>query len=605
MTRLETSRQALKRKLLLGITMASVARLLVAAGVLMVALSVASLSASRGDVRSEIIALGPEGKTPALHLFPVPAAGADGAATAASGTVIVVHGFAGSKEFMRSIDYTLARAGFEVYGVDLPGHGQSTLRLEPKRLIPWFTELLQDMLVDGRLENGRIYLVGHSLGTLVVTKGALENAEAGIRGLVALSPIFADITPQAPANYLALVGESELPGVRAAALKALAVGAGIADPKFETIYGDFAAGTARAGAVIRGASHITIPDAPEAIGSAVKWLMAAAGNPSETLPRIERERTERGFGLVGALSLFLGLFYFGAGLSGLMGHAPRRPEAERVLEDARVAAGLTPRPVVVVSMAGKASIVGETSLPDSVIRAKQTATRLFTGTRAIPIIYAGAAGLATLVTGFLGGFSFIGQTGTDYLTVYFLVFAAVAGPLLWFGSRFLKTQPLLEVRLRVAPTVAVALGFGLFLAAFFGLGLLATYAWTAFLPPVARWGHILLVTLFVLPFAVIDEIVRSTTHDRTGFSWGLLVTVIGKLVIVVSWYAGLILPVKPQALILVAPILAGVLIIMDVLLSLVYNEHGDWLGLAVFKALVIAWLATAVFPFVAGGSLFG
>jgi len=607
------SRQALRTKRLFGFTLGSMARLFVIVGVILVVLSVASLVTSRSDVTAEIVALGPDGLTPALHLLPVligePDPGstlAPGAGQASSlGTVVVVHGFAGSKEFMRDIDYSLARAGFEIYGVDVPGHGHSGLRLDSDRLVLWFTDLLKDMLAKGQITSGQVYLVGHSLGTLVVTKGALESPDAGIRGLVALSPIFSAITPTAPANYLALFGQSELPGVQAAAIEALKAGAGVAEPELETVYGDFAAGTARAAAMVKDASHISIPDSPEAIASAIKWLTSSAGSPVQTLPRIEREKTERSFGLLGVVTLLLGLFYFGAGFLGLLGHAPRRPEAQSVIEDARLAAGLPRQPVVVVSMAGKASIIGESLLPEAVVKAKAKATQLYAGTRAIPLIYALAAGLAAIMVGLTGGFTFIGQTGADYLTLYFLMFAVFVVPLLWLTARFLKTGPLVESKLRLGAPISLGLGLVLFLVMFFGLGSFETFAWTAFLPPVSHWGHILLVALFLLPFSVIDEVVRGTTHDRTGFWWGLLVTVIGKFIVIISWYAGLLLPVKPQALIVVAPVLVGALVFLDVFLSLLYNEHGSWLASALFKALVLAWLATAIFPFVAAAVAFG
>jgi pimeloyl-ACP methyl ester carboxylesterase len=599
---LRKNRSALETRRLVAYSMRSVAIVVLAVGLFLTTLSAASLVSSRADVPVEKVALGPGGNTPALCFEARPLGGAAEVAVAPPGglgTVIVVHGFAGSGEFMRNICYSLARSGFEVYAVDLPGHGRSPLRLDSAGLTDWFSGLLADMRAKGRLAPGNLYLVGHSLGTLVVTRGALDNPGLGIRGVVALSPIFSDINLAQPANYLALFGESELAGVGVAALKALSAGTGLDKPALETTYGDMAAGTARAAAMVKGASHISIVDSSLAIGSSIIWLRLAAGVPATELPRLQRERAERSFGLIGVLLVLLGVFYLGAGAAGLLGHAPRRPDATSVVEDARVAAGLPAKPTA-AETGPKAP-----PLPERIGEAREQATRLFAVTRVIPILYALAATLAAVFVGFVGTLPFVKQAGTDYLSAYLLVLALVLGPLVVLATRLLRSGPLVNPGTRLGWPLSVALGLALFLMVLGAVGWFETLAWVTLWPAATRWPLIILLAALFFPFSAIDEMVRGTVHDRAGLAWGLFVSVIGKLMLVASWFAGLFLPHPPQALIVVAPVMIGLLVLLDLAGSMLYNEHGSWLAGAVFKALTLAWLAGSVFPLLARALTFG
>ena len=114
---LRKNRSALETRRLVAYSLRSVAIVILAAGLFLTTLSALSLVSSRADVPVEKIALGPDGNTPALRFEARPLGGAAEVAAAPPGglgTVIVVHGFSGSKEFMRNISYSLARSGFEV-----------------------------------------------------------------------------------------------------------------------------------------------------------------------------------------------------------------------------------------------------------------------------------------------------------------------------------------------------------------------------------------------------------------------------------------------------------------------------------------------------------
>lgn len=584
-----TGRQALGVRRLWNFSFAFVAFLMVLAGSVTAGFAVASLQASRSDVSAEAIWVGPDLATPALRLAPRPP---DGDQTA---TVLVVHGFAGSKEMMRPLGYTLARAGFTVYLVDLPGHGLSRLRLDrgtPTALDEWLVGVVTDLVTRGLASPGRLYLVGHSLGTLVVTRTAVEHPDLGVAGVVALSPIYSGITPTQPPNYLALTGEGELPGVKEAAVAALRAGTGLEDPTLETLYGDFGAGTARSAGPVRGATHITIVDAPQTLTQTVVWLRSSlAGAPSTAqVPRLERGRSERGFGLLGAVVVALGVFYLVAGGLGLLGHAPRTPDARAVIEEARVAAGLPRQPEPPRPGAAPAP------LPDAVKAAHERATQLLAGTRVIPLLYAFAAVVATAVAGLVRVGPLVRQAGSDYLSLYLLVFTAVTAPGLAFIGQAIRTGPLVTTGTRLGWWRSVLLGLFFFAVFSAALGWVGTFTWTRLIPPTWRWAHIAGLALLFLPFAVTDELARSTVHDRAGLVWGLVVGAVGKLIIVLTWYAGMVLPNPPQSLVVVAPVFGWVLVGLDGVVSLFYNEHGSWLAGAVFKALALAWMVGTIFP---------
>lgn len=579
---------ALKTKRIGEFTLAGLALILVISGAFLVAFSALSISVSRSQgVATERVIVGPDPGLTALHLTPDPGQ--------PLGTVVMVHGFAATKEYLRDIGYTVARGGFDVYLVDLPGHGESPERFDQGKVVGWLGEVLGGLEAAGRLRGDGFYLVGHSLASLVVTDGAVAAGASGlpIRAVVALSPIQGDITPTEPPNFLALTGQGELPGVKGTALTALRNATGLDEPALDTLYGDVRAGTGRLVSEVEGATHDSIAFSELAIAQVVEWLYASAGQADRELPRIEELKAERGMGGFGAGLLWLGIFYLGAGALGLLGFAPRRPESVVVVEAGRVADGLPPRP------APRRAGTPEPPLKENEKAARAAATRLLAGTRLYPLFFVFAGASAVAFTAFVGRFAFLGQAVTDYLAAYWVVFTVVLTILALLLGRLLKTGPLLTAPVRSSPLRSALLGLALFAVLFVLLGYFATHSWTNVIPTPARWGQILVLALLLAPFAAVDEMIRATTHDRVGLTWAIFVTTIGKLIMVLSWYAALVLPNAPFTLLVVIPIIARYLVALDLITGLVYNEHGTWIAGAVFKTLVLAWTLGTVFPLLA------
>lgn len=86
---------------------------------------------------------------PTLHVAP---------AGASRGTVLVLHGFGGSKELMQHWGYALARRGFDVYIPDLPGHGAQTAPLADPGAAA--ARVLEELIATGKAEPDRTGLIG-------------------------------------------------------------------------------------------------------------------------------------------------------------------------------------------------------------------------------------------------------------------------------------------------------------------------------------------------------------------------------------------------------------------------------------------------------------
>ena len=107
--------------------------------------------------------------------------------------IILIHGYGQNRYAWhlpsRSLFCYLARAGFDVFNLELRGHGRSRhLGAHPPRKLPMFVEQDVPAAVEEvqRLSGGRpVYIVGHSLGGLIGYAAAAAMPEK-IAGLVTL-----------------------------------------------------------------------------------------------------------------------------------------------------------------------------------------------------------------------------------------------------------------------------------------------------------------------------------------------------------------------------------------------------------------------------------
>jgi len=133
--------------------------------------------------------------TPYTHYFPQ---------GAQRGRVLVIHGLNGNKEMMNLLCLALSDAGFHVYAMDLPGHGDSLVG---------FNGMLARQAVNRALDAlgpGTI-AIGHSLGGAAL----LDLASSRSFGtLVLLSPAPTPVETIHADRLLVLTGQFELPRVQ-------------------------------------------------------------------------------------------------------------------------------------------------------------------------------------------------------------------------------------------------------------------------------------------------------------------------------------------------------------------------------------------------------
>ncbi|WP_299970247.1 alpha/beta fold hydrolase [uncultured Roseobacter sp.] len=129
--------------------------------------------------------------------------------------VIVAHGFAGSRQMMDQIAVSLARQGFAVASLDLPGHGRHDGRLSPdiNNLDGTTAQLVRTVeevasAIAARDDTvGPVSFVGHSMATDVVIRASRAREDVG--GVVAISMYSPAVTATEPRALLIVSGATE------------------------------------------------------------------------------------------------------------------------------------------------------------------------------------------------------------------------------------------------------------------------------------------------------------------------------------------------------------------------------------------------------------
>ena len=216
---------------------------------LLVALAWQRLLAAREGLRWEPMAR--EG-VPLLYLAP------DDEVTRPG--VVVAHGFAGSKKLMLGYAHVLAHAGYRVMLFDFDGHGANGRGLPMTRdggaLQPALDAATAALLAQPGVDEARIALVGHSMGSGAVMTAAIEAPER-YAATVAISPTGAAVTPDSPRALQLQAGTWEAPFV-ANAERLLAAAGG--------------EGATRQFVLVPNAEHITILFRDASHRAALAWL---------------------------------------------------------------------------------------------------------------------------------------------------------------------------------------------------------------------------------------------------------------------------------------------------------------------------------------------
>lgn len=257
-------------------------------------------------------------------------------------TVVIAHGFSGSRQMMQPFAMTLARNGYVTINFDFPGHGANPRPLEGEIGEPRRAQILLEALtavVDYATGlphyDGRLALLGHSMGGDIAVRYARSAAgpegsapsgdpEAGasagsgpqpdhavVRGaagnvdaLVAVSPYLSEeigaFRPgNSPENLLFIYGEWEPAMIHQQGREAVAAVAGIASEAVETdvTYGEHAGGSARRLVIADSVEHIGVLYSQQALESTLRWLNQVFDHP--------------GSGWIDGRGLWLGIYFLG------------------------------------------------------------------------------------------------------------------------------------------------------------------------------------------------------------------------------------------------------------------------------------------------------
>lgn len=218
-----------------------------------------------------------------------------------SPAIIIAHGIGGSKEMMSGIGLELAKQGFAVLCLDLLGHGGSGGTVEEGTDEPSFGVLSGLHYLRSRpfVNASAIGLVGHSLGA-----GAIRAAFAADRGINASvliaggfgdmteGPVYGVLNATFPRNLLVIVGKYDV------LFDLDKLETGELPPAFGTqqrvvpgiVYGNFSACTARK-LVTPSTTHLFEPLDSTAISETVAWMENSFESHDVLLERFSMNQT--------------------------------------------------------------------------------------------------------------------------------------------------------------------------------------------------------------------------------------------------------------------------------------------------------------------------
>ena len=232
--------------------------------------------------------------------------------------VVIAHGFAGSKQLMRSFALTLARAGYTAVAFDFVGHGRhpdaltGSITETEGATTTLLTQLAEVAAWARQLESadGRLALLGHSMASDILVRYAQEH---DVTATVAVSMFAPTVEAGSPGNLLVVVGGWE----HRLQEEARRVLAQVSDePEFGVTYGDPGAGTGRRAVIAPAVEHVGVLYSPAGQRAARDWLDAAFGRESAA------GVAERGPAL---LLLFAGLVALARPLAHVLPRGAARP----------------------------------------------------------------------------------------------------------------------------------------------------------------------------------------------------------------------------------------------------------------------------------------
>jgi pimeloyl-ACP methyl ester carboxylesterase len=451
-------------------------------------------------------------------------------------SAILVHGYSGSKEMMQAIARSLAQSGIAVYCPDLPGSGDSLERFHRDEMPGALRGFYSFLLSGGYIQPGNVALIGHSMGGGLVMQLAVETE--GIRATVDISSAPSQLRPRRPSNFLAIVGDRDLPGLRDSTLRMMSEATAGAVSRSNQETGSVTDGTARRLLVVEGANHLGVLYSLRTIREIQEWLGRCFG--LRILPQPGRRMIWAGISYLGVFFLFIPL----------------------------------------------AALMGAIKQPREVLSFDHHA-----GWRN-NLMCLPAGLLALLVLRYWSPLSFIRIEAGAYIASFFLLaglFRIVLTRLTQIPDPTLDLDDLIP---------GVLLGFVSFLFLYLTCGAVAHRNWLYMLEGVGRLRWFAVVALGISPFFIEDEKVARSVQEDSSHIVSYFYSMEGKACILVVLLLPIVSPFfrAPRFLLTMGfPFLLVFFAVFQLLSVILYHFTRRVMVTAVFNTLVFAWLLTAPF----------
>ncbi|HYK87187.1 MAG TPA: alpha/beta fold hydrolase [Acidobacteriota bacterium] len=451
-------------------------------------------------------------------------------------SAVVFHGYSGSKEMMQAIARSLARSGIAVYCPDLPGSGDSMSRYRRDEMFPAVRGIYSYLLAKGYIQPGTVALIGHAMGGSLAMQLAMETD--GIQATISISNPPSLLQRDRPRNFLAVVGERDVPGLQDATVRMLSEATAGAVSQSDQETGSIIDGTARRLIVVGQANHLGVLYNPRTLRGIQEWLGRTFSLKS--LPEPPR------------WTLWVGLFYSGIFLLFI-------PVAALM--------GTVRQPRVVLSFEHQAGWRNN-------------------------LLCLPAALLALLVLRYWSPLEFIRIEGGGYLASFFLLtglFRIILVRLTQSPDPGLDLDDL---------TPSIMIGVAAFLFLYLTFGAMTHRSWLYLLESAGRLRWLAVVAVGISPFFFEDEkAARSVQEDSSP--WGSYFYSLGGKVFIL---AALLLAIgspffrAPRFLLSVSfPFLVLLFAVFQLFSVALYHFTRRTMTTAVFNTLLFAWLLTAPF----------
>jgi pimeloyl-ACP methyl ester carboxylesterase len=193
-------------------------------------------------------------------------------------SVLIAHGFAGSRQLMLGYAHTFAQSGYAVLLWDFQGHAANPAPLSRDDLQSDLQVAYAALLEQPQVDRNRVALLGHSMGSGVVMTAGINNPDR-YAATIAVSPTQAAVTADQPRNLQLQAGVWE--GRFVANAQTLLQAAGGENPAL-------AKGQGRSLTLIPNTEHITILFSPVSHQAALDWLNQTFQRPASAEDFVDR-----------------------------------------------------------------------------------------------------------------------------------------------------------------------------------------------------------------------------------------------------------------------------------------------------------------------------